>query len=181
LKTIKISKNLLVLKDKLPKPNYSLPKINNKNMNQTKLNSINNFQSETLSTANNIANKTNRINTVGTRLNIFTHKSNSNNINFDILSIKKMRINSDPKEINTKNKIRGLYNLYSSQRNKIIPKIKNNEEKKNVVINNKKSNKDRDKRIFDTYKIYLSKDMRKFLIKNKRYKLPKINTNSIIK
>ena len=140
LKTIKISKNLLVLKDKLPKPNYSLPKINNKNMNQTKLNSINNFQSETLSTANNIANKTNRINTVGTRLNIFTHKSNSNNINFDILSIKKMRINSDPKEINTKNKIRGLYNLYSSQRNKIIPKIKNNEEKKNVVINNKKSN-----------------------------------------
>lgn len=89
LKTIKISKNLLVLKDKLPKPNYSLPKINNKNMNQTKLNSINNFQSETLSTANNIANKTNRINTVGTRLNIFTHKSNSNNINFDILSIKK--------------------------------------------------------------------------------------------
>lgn len=92
-----------------------------------------------------------------------------------------MRINSDPKEINTKNKIRGLYNLYSSQRNKIIPKIKNNEEKKNVVINNKKSNKDRDKRIFDTYKIYLSKDMRKFLIKNKRYKLPKINTNSIIK
>ena len=181
LKTIKISKNLLVLKDKLPKPNYSLPKINNKNMNQTKLNSINNFQSQTLSTANNIANKTNRINTVGTRLNIFTHKSNSNNINFDILSIKKMRINSDPKEINTKNKIRGLYNLYSSQRNKIIPKIKNNEEKKNVVINNKKSNKDRDKRIFDTYKIYLSKDMRKFLIKNKRYKLPKINTNSIIK
>ena len=139
LKTIKISKNLLVLKDKLPKPNYSLPKINNKNMNQTKLNSINNFQSETLSTANNIANKTNRINTVGTRLNIFTHKSNSNNINFDILSIKKMRINSDPKEINTKNKIRGLYNLYSSQRNKIIPKIKNNEEKKNVVINNKKT------------------------------------------
>jgi len=42
LKTIKLSKNLLYLKDNLPKPNYSLPKITIKKniMNQTKLNNI---------------------------------------------------------------------------------------------------------------------------------------------
>ena len=101
------------------------------------------------------------------------------------MSIQKVRLNSDPKEIIARKRVKELYNLYSSQKYKIIPKIKTTEEKKNVNINIKKSNdiNNNDKRIFETYKLYLSKDIRKFLLKNKRYKLPKINKfkNPIIK
>ena len=64
-------------------------------------------------------------------------------------------------------------------------KFKKTEEKKNFNINlKKKNNSINDKRICDTYKLYLSKDIRKFLSKNKKYKLPKIimnkNTKNII-
>ena len=186
LKTIKLSKNLLYLKDNLPKPNYSLPKITIKKniMNQTKLNNVTNFQSDDSLTINNITNKTNRINTVSSKLKIFSPKV-STNINNNNLSIQKVRLNSDPKEIIARKRVKELYNLYSSQKYKIIPKIKTTEEKKNVNINIKKSNdiNNNDKRIFETYKLYLSKDIRKFLLKNKRYKLPKINKfkNPIIK
>ena len=176
LKTITLSKNLLYLKDKLPKPNYSLPKINKSIMNQTKLNNITNFHSDALLTINNISNKTNRINSVRSKLKILSPKI-STNINNDNSSTQKIRLNSDPKEIIERKRIKELYNLYSNQKNKIIPKIKKTEEKKNVNINIKKSNDitNNDKRIFETYKLYLSKDVRKFLLKNKRYKLPKIN------
>ena len=186
LKTIKLSKNYLYLKEKLPKPNYSLPKINRNIMNQTKLNNVTNFQSSDLLSINNITNRTNRINTISNKIKIFSPKirTNINNVN---LSIQKVRLNSDPKEIIERKRIKELYNLYSSQKYNIIPKIKKTEEKKNVNINIniKKSNdiNNNDKRIFETYKLYLSKDIRKFLLKNKRYKLPKINKfkNPIIK
>ena len=186
LKTIKLSKNLLYLKDNLPKPNYSLPKITIKKniMNQTKISNVANFKSDDSLTINNITNKTNRINTVSSKLKIFSPKV-STNINNNNLSIQKVRLNSDPKEIIARKRVKELYNLYSSQKYKIIPKIKTTEEKKNVNINIKKSNdiNNNDKRIFETYKLYLSKDIRKFLLKNKRYKLPKINKfkNPIIK
>ena len=186
LKTIKLSSNLFSLKDNLPKPNYSLPKINNSIIiNQTKLNNANNFQNEALLTINNNTSRTNQINTVRSKLRIFSPKIN-NKINKDNSNLNKVRLNSDPKEIHVRNRIKELYNLYSYQKNKIlIPKIKKPEEKKNININIKKSNNisNNDKRIFETYKLYLSKDMRKYLLKSKKYKLPKINKykSSIIK
>ena len=186
LKTIKLSSNLFCLKDNLPKPNYSLPKINNSIIiNQTKLNNATNFQNEALLTINNNTSRTNQINTVRSKLRIFSPKIN-NKINKDNSNLNKVRLNSDPKEIHVRNRIRELYNLYSYQKNKIlIPKIKKPEEKKNININIKKNNNisNNDKRIFETYKLYLSKDMRKYLLKSKKYKLPKINKykSSIIK
>ena len=185
LKTIRLPKNLVGLKDKLPKPNYFLPKIINTNLNANnmKLNNftINNSNRDTLTTINN--NLTN--NTINKMGNILL-KINNNNI----FSIKKNRINSEQKEIveRSQNQTKRLHNLLSVPRYN-INKNKNNEEKKNI-INNKsmKRKKDiiSDKRIYDTYKLYLSKDMRKILSKNKKYTLPKINIkkssqNSIVK
>jgi NIMA (never in mitosis gene a)-related kinase len=168
LKTIRLSKNLVGLKDKLPKPNYSLPKINMNNLTKTKFN--NDLQKEVLTTTNN-TNLTKNMDT----FNIKTKPYN------DMITLKKIRINSEQRylnEKNEKNKYKDLYNLYtvSRSKNNNIYKIKKNEEKKNVGINNRKSNNN-DKKIFDTYKLYLSKEMRKFLSKNKKYRLPNINVN----
>ena len=168
LKTIRLSKNLVGLKDKLPKPNYSLPKINMNNLTKTKFN--NDLQKEILTTTNN-TNLTKNMDT-------FNIKTKPNN---DMITLKKIRINSEQRylnEKNEKNKYKDLYNLYtvSRSKNNNIYKIKKNEEKKNVGINNRKSNNN-DKKIFDTYKLYLSKEMRKFLSKNKKYRLPNINVN----
>ena len=168
LKTIRLSKNLVGLKDKLPKPNYSLPKINMNNLTKTKFN--NDLQKEVLTTTNN-TNLTKNMDT-------FNNKTKPNN---DMITLKKIRINSEQRylnEKNEKNKYKDLYNLYtvSRSKNNNIYKIKKNEEKKNVGINNRKSNNN-DKKIFDTYKLYLSKEMRKFLSKNKKYRLPNINVN----
>jgi NIMA (never in mitosis gene a)-related kinase len=170
LKTIRLSKNLVGLKDKLPKPNYTLPKINMNNLTKTKFN--NDLQKEVLTTTNNT--NTNLTKNMDT----FNNKTKPNN---DMITLKKIRINSEQRylnEKNEKNKYKDLYNLYtvSRSKNNNIYKIKKNEEKKNVGINNRKSNNN-DKKIFDTYKLYLSKEMRKFLSKNKKYRLPNINVN----
>ena len=187
LKTIRLSKNLIGLKDKLPKPNYSLPKIKSGYFNQTK---TNNYNRESLTTSNN-RNSTNRANNLNNKLSPFLFKSN--NINHDksdnIFILRNIRLNSNQKELKERSQSKQLYNIYSSPRYNININKKNKkiEEKKNIVINNKKR-KDyiNDKRIYDTYKLYLSKDVRKFLAKNKKYKLPKIimnknNTNSVVK
>ena len=187
LKTIRLSKNLIGLKDKLPKPNYSLPKIKSGYFNQTK---TNNYNRESLTTSNN-RNSTNRANNYNNKLSPYLFKSN--NINHDksdnISILRNIRLNSNQKELKERSQSKQLYNIYSSPRYNININKKNKkiEEKKNIVINNKKR-KDyiNDKRIYDTYKLYLSKDVRKFLAKNKKYKLPKIimnknNTNSFVK
>ena len=194
LKTIKLSKNILGLKDKLPKPNYSLPKINN-NFNKAKINNnkINNninelsIQREALTTSHNNDYLANHIKTLNGKNNPFIHKINY--INNNIATVKKIRLN-DQTELNSSYKNKELYNLYSDPRhnihfNSLNNKFKKTEEKKNFNINiKKKNNSINDKRIFDTYKLYLSKDIRKFLSKNKKYKLPKIimnkNTKNII-
>ena len=187
LKTIRLSKNLIGLKDKLPKPNYSLPKIKSGYFNQTK---TNNYNRESLTTSNN-RNSTNRANNYNNKLSPFLFKSN--NINHDksdnISILRNIRLNSNQKELKERSQSKQLYNIYSSPRYNININQKNKkiEEKKNIVINNKKRNDYiNDKRIYDTYKLYLSKDVRKFLAKNKKYKLPKIimnknNTNSVVK
>ena len=192
LKTIRLSKNLIGMKDKLPKPNYSLPKINSGNFNQTKLNNnINIFQREALTTATNNTNISNRTNNLNSKLHPFLFKSNNSKNNYDNNSIlKQIRLKSEQKELKERSQSKKLFNLYSSHRNNIniLPNNRKIEMKKNIVINNTKRNNNyiSDKRIYDTYKLYLSKDVRKFLAKNKRYKLPKINMfknkpNSIIK
>ena len=182
LKTIRISKNLVGLKDKLPKPNYSLPKIKDNNLNQTKTINNNNFHREALTTVDNNTNinLTNNINTLNRKLNPFSYKINNKSSNSNnIFLLKKIRLNSDPKQLNERSQSKKLYNLFSAPRYNInILKSKNIEEKKNIISNNKKkSNALNDKKIYDTYKLYLSKEVRQFLSKNKRYKLPKININ----
>ncbi len=182
LKTIRISKNLVGLKDKLPKPNYSLPKIKTNNLNQTKTINNNNFHREALTTLdNNIStNLTNHINTLNRKLDPFSYKINNKSTNNNnIFILKKVRLNSDQKELNERSHSKKLFNIFSApRRNLNIPIRKNFEEKKNIHTNNKKKNNMlKDKKIYDTYKLYLSKEVRQFLSKNKRYNLPKININ----
>ena len=168
LKTIRLPKNFVGLKDKLPKPNYFLPKIENIN-NYKYIN--NNTQKEDLTTIIHNSNLTNNINNTS---NNFLSKINNNCAN-----LKTIRINSEQKEIAGKNNNKKLHNLlsvprYNIQKNKIL------EEKKNIINNNsmkRKRNLNSDKRIYETYKLYLSKDIRKILSKKKKYQLPKINLN----
>ena len=186
LKTIKISKNLVGLKDRLPKPNYSLPKIKTGNFNQMKLINNNTFQGEALTTVNNNininANLTNHINTLHNKLNPVLNKINNNTSNNNnIFILKRIRLNSDQKELDERSHSKRLYNLFSAPRHNINIPIKNKktEEKKNFNTNKHKNRNNliNEKRIYDTYKLYLSKDVRKFLSKNKKYKLPTINKN----
>jgi NIMA (never in mitosis gene a)-related kinase len=182
LKTIRISKNLVGLKDKLPKPNYSLPKIKTNNLNQTKTINNNNFHREALTTVDNNTNTnlTNHINTLNRKLDPFSYKINNKSTNNNnIFILKKVRLNSDQKELNERSHSKKLFNIFSApRRNLNIPSRKNFEEKKNIHTNNKKKNNMlKDKKIYDTYKLYLSKEVRQFLSKNKRYNLPKININ----
>ena len=184
LKTIRLSQNILGLIDKLPKPNYSLPKINI-NFNKAKINNNINelsIKREALTTSNNNDYLANRIKTLNGKNNAFINKIN-NFSNNNIAIVKKIRLNNEQTELNNSYKNKGLYNLYSDPRynihiNSINNKFKKTEEKKNFNLNiKKKNNSINDKRIFDTYKLYLSKDVRKFLSKNKKYKLPKIIMN----
>ena len=122
---------------------------------------------------------------VNNKMNNILNKMHTNN---NIFTIRKNRTNSEQKEITEKTQTKKLHNLLSVPRYN-VPKNKIFEEKKNIINNNsikRKRNLNSDKRIYETYKLYLSKDMRKILSKNKKYQLPKIiinknSPNSIIK
>ena len=183
LKTIKLSKNLLGLKDKLPKSNYSLPKINNGYL--TKSETINNniSQNETIKNSNNNENLMNHQDSLkNIQFNPFSSGISSIINNKHMVKLKKIRLGSEQKELNEISQNKKLFNLYISPKYGISNSSPNKqfEEKKNFLsINKRKNNILKDKKIYDTYKLYLTKDVRKYLARNKKYKLPKINRNKI--
>ena len=183
LKTIKLSKNLLCLKNKLPKSNYSLPKINNGYL--TKSETINNniSQNETIKNSNNNENLMNHQDSLkNIQFNPFSSGISSIINNKHMVKLKKIRLGSEQKELNEISQNKKLFNLYISPKYGISNSSPNKqfEEKKNFLsINKRKNNILKDKKIYDTYKLYLTKDVRKYLARNKKYKLPKINRNKI--
>ena len=177
LKTIRISKNLVGLKEKLPKSNYSLPKINNGCL--TKSNTINNNISHgnLKDSINNLDLLNHKDTLKNSHLNPFSPRI-SNSINNNIkIKLKKVRLTGEQKELNEISQTKKLFNLLSLPKYSINNSSPNKqfEEKKNFLsISKKRNNILRDKKIYDTYKLYLTKDVRKYLSRNKKYQLPKI-------
>ena len=177
LKTIRISKNLVGLKEKLPKSNYSLPKINNGCL--TKSNTINNNISHgnLKDSINNLDLLNHKDTLKNSHLNPFSPRI-SNSINNNIkIKLKKVRLTSEQKELNEISQTKKLFNMLSLPKYSINNSSPNKqfEEKKNFLsISKKRNNILRDKKIYDTYKLYLTKDVRKYLSRNKKYQLPKI-------
>ena len=180
LKTIRISKNLVGLKEKLPKSNYSLPKINNGCL--TKSNTINNNISHgnLKDSINNLDLLNHKDTLKNSHLNPFSPRI-SNSINNNIkIKLKKVRLTGEQKELNEISQTKKLFNMLSLPKYSINNSSPNKqfEEKKNFLsISKKRNNILRDKKIYDTYKLYLTKDVRKYLSRNKKYQLPKIKIN----
>ena len=161
LRTIRISKNLIGLQEKLPKANYNSNKTEeskNKNNNNNAPKIINTFPNNILPS----------IDGSKTKRNLNTNTGNFNNNNNSLLQNKRIVINN----VNRNN------NLYTSPGNKHIRNLKM--EKKNNSINLKKKNNLKvEKRLIETYKLYVSKDAKKYL--SKRNILPKIIIGNNIK
>ena len=171
LKTIRLSKDLIGLQEKLPKPNYNLPEINrNNNTINNKINNIKTYISTLPSIQNN---KTNGFNCKNNNTNNFINKSknkfyisknilangtNKNNYQ-NIITHRLTNLFTSP------GKIRGGQTKYGGRNNYVHTSSK------------KKINLRPSKRIVETYRLYVSNDSRKYLglSKNKRYNLPKIS------
>ena len=113
LKTIRISKNLVGLKEKLPKSNYSLPKINNGCL--TKSNTINNNISHgnLKDSINNLDLLNHKDTLKNSHLNPFSPRI-SNSINNNIkIKLKKVRLTGEQKELNEISQTKKLFNMLS--------------------------------------------------------------------
>ena len=171
LKTIRLSKNLINMQERLPKANYSLPEIN-KNNNTS--NNINTFPNNNLPHINDIKTKTNN--------------SNNNTNNFKMnnkFSQSKKLISTSIKKFNQQNITYKPYNKFTSPGKVRENNIKSEGRKNNnIILSNikrKNTNIKSDKRILETYKLYVSSDVKKYLRTNKRNYLPKINIPKTIK
>ena len=171
LKTIRLSKNLINMQERLPKANYSLPEIN-KNNNTS--NNINTFPNNNLPHINDIKTKTNN--------------SNNNTNNFKMnnkFSQSKKLISTSIKKFNQQNITYKPYNIFTSPGKVRENNIKSEGRKNNnIILSNikrKNTNIKSDKRILETYKLYVSSDVKKYLRTNKRNYLPKINIPKTIK
>ena len=164
LKTIRLQKNLIGLQEKLPKPNYSLPEINKNN----KLHNINTFQNNTLSSL--------------TYLKTNYKSSNNNTSNFKIKNnifyeSKKLMV-TNLKKSDKRNITNKIYNLYTSppkKRGQSKAEVRNKYPSKNKSSSKKEINMKSNRRILETYRLYVSSDSKKYLGMSKRNLLPKIN------
>ena len=169
LKTIRISKNLVGMQEKLPKANYNLPEINKSN---TKPTNINTFPNNNLPSINGIKTST---------INSNNHTNNFKMSNKFYQSKKLLTTNS--KKFNQQNITYKPYNLFSSPRIKRTLNTKSEGRKNNAISNNskKKNNMKSDRRILETYKLYISSDVKKYIKTNKMNYLPKINIPKAVK
>ena len=185
LKTIRLPKNLLGLSEKLPKPNYELPEINNNNTtNNNKTNSKNNtgnnFRSSNTFQKNNNKNlpnirgnktKTNNIRTINNT------NSFKKNINY---SSKKCIFNKSKikKSAEHNNMTQKIYSLYGSPRKTMSKRIKNDSKREFTIdYNTSKRKYIKDRRVLDTYRLYVTNDSKRFLGRSKKNFLPKLRTN----
>ena len=145
LKTIRLPKNLIGLTEKLPKPSYNSRETNN---------NINTFPNNNLPNIN--CSKTN------------TNNTNSFKINKDSYN----QSRNLPKDI--RNKTDKIYNLFGKP-GTIGTKYEGRKEYiiLNNISNQKKISSRADRRILETYKLYVSNDAKKILSKSKY--LPKIS------
>ena len=183
LKTIRLPKNLLGLSEKLPKPNYELPEIsnnNNTNNNNKKNSTGNNFRnSNTFQKSNNKnlpnirSNKT-KANNIRTINNTNSFKKRSN------YGSKKCIFNkSNIKRSAEHNMTHKICSLYGSPAKTITKRTKYDKKRELTIDNNSTKRKYiKDRRILDTYRIYISNDTKRFLGRSKKNFLPKLRTNT---
>ena len=170
LKTIRLSKDLVGLQEKLPKPNYNLPEINKNN--NTINNKSNNIKIFTNTLPSIHKSQTNGFNSKNNNTNNFINKSkNKFYISKKILST---GINKNNYHSIITHRLTNLFNTPG----------KNRGQSKYVERNNyahssskKKFNLKSNRRIMETYRLYVSNDSKKYLglSKNKRNNLPKIS------
>ena len=173
LKTIRLQKNLIGLSEKLPKANYNLPESNKYNNNGSKMNNIMTIQNKTLPLLNCIKTSYNTNNNI-----------NKFKINKNIFYQSKKLLTNGLKKNNEHNYTYKAYNLFTSpgkNRGKIT---KSDGRKDHIIVNNstnniKKKNIKSNRRILETYKLYVSNDSRRLL--GKRNYLPKISKPKIRK
>ena len=153
LKTIRLPKNLIGLTEKLPKPNYNLQDGNNN------LNNTNSFPNSTLPN-------------IGL-LKTSTNNTNSFNYNKDIYYQSRKYLDAD------RNKTYKVYNLFGTP-GKMDTRGYEGRKEYTIVnnsLNHKKNNMRSERRILETYRLYVSKDAKKMLGKSKY--LPKISKPKI--
>jgi NIMA (never in mitosis gene a)-related kinase len=178
LKTIRLSKDLVGLQEKLPKANYNLPEI--------KVNTINNATSNN----NNIPNKINNIKTYNngnhfppinrSKTNDKNYNNNTNNFKFNrnqFSQNRKTMVNNLKKigyQITQRNT-----NLYTSPGKTRAGQTKYEGRKNNMYSNyysstKRKNNIKSNKRILETYRLYVSNDSKRYIGKSTKNNLPKI-------
>ena len=172
LKTIRLSKDLIGLQEKLPKANYNLPNINMNNSNNAnediKSNNIDILPNNTLPS----------IHTV--KINNYNKNNNTNNfkININKFYLSKKTFVNNMTKIDKQNIINRHTNLYTSPDNRA--RQTKLEGRKNYIYSNNNSNTKKKlnvksrKRILETYRLYVSNDSKRYLGFNKRNNLPKI-------
>ena len=172
LKTIRLSKDLVGLQEKLPKANYNLPEINkNNNTNNNKLNNIKTFTS-TLPSIH--SNKTNGFNTKNNNTNNFSNKKNKNKFYIS----KNTLANGINKNSNQNFTTHRLTNLFTSPGKNRGGQTKYGGRNNYVHSSSKKKiNLKSSRRIMETYRLYVSNDSKRYLglSKSKRNNLPKIS------
>jgi hypothetical protein len=174
LKTIRLPKNLIGLSDKLPKANY-LPNLNinnNNPNNNNKNNTTNSFsKSNTFQNKNfpNIKTKTNNIRLIN-NTNSFNKNSNYNS--------KKFITNKDKIKKGVEHTMtQKLYRLYATPGKTQTKKPKFDKSKEFTINSNGNKRKFiKNKRIIETYRLYVSNDSKKILGSKKNF-LPKLRTN----
>ena len=169
LKTIRLQKNLVGLQEKLPKPNYNIPEISKNNTNNNKLNNINTFPNNSLPSITYMKTSNNNSNNITSNFkikhNLFTQSRK--------ILVNKLKKN-DLKNITYK-----VHNLYTSPGRNRLRNTKI-EGRKDFISNNnsnskRKNNFKSEKRILETYRLYVSSDTKKYLGMSRRNYLPKIN------
>ena len=172
LKTIRLSKDLIGLQEKLPKSNYNLPNININNSNNVnediKSNNIEILPNNTLPSIHAV------------KINNYNQNNNTNNfkININKFYLSKKTFVNDMKKIGKQNTINRHSNLYTSPDYRA--RQTKFEGRKNYIYSNNNSNTKKQlniksrKRILETYRLYVSNDSKRYLGFNKRNNLPKI-------
>ena len=161
LKTIRLQKNLVGLQEKLPKPNYSMPEVIKNN------NNINTFQNNTLPSLTYLKTSYKNSNNITSNFKI------KNNIFYESKKIMITNLKKSDKR-NITNKVHSLYTSPGKKRGQSKVELRNKYTSKNKSSSKKQINMKSNRRILETYRLYVSSDSKKYLGTSKRNYLPKI-------
>ena len=171
LKTIRLSKDLVGLQEKLPKANYNLPGINTINKNDNnKTNNISTFNCNTLPA----------ISTIKSTNYYPNHNTNNFQVDINKFYLSKKTLVNNVRKINRPNITNRHINLFTSPgKTRLLGQTKF-EGRKNYISNNNSSSKKKlniksNRRILETYRLYVSNDSKRYFRLNKRNNLPKVS------